>query len=218
MIALFIMMHAAGMPSVGKHFPGHGCVGFDSHTSRPISDKSEKQLKEIDLRPFVHLIEKNLLNAVMPGHVTYTDIDPDHPAGFSKIWLQDILRAQYNFHGLIISDCLSMDGADIGNMQMRATQALDAGCDMLILCNQTRELLLEVLQTITFAQTHASEQRIAAFKSNMMRFSQHNVRNSTSFASNVGLFAQTQPTAAIEMSTKSSDFTPNINASLSSRK
>ena len=114
----------------------------------------------------------NILGAVMPAHVTYTAIDASHAAGFSKIWLQDMLRDELGFQGMVLSDCLGMAGADIGNMNTRATQALEAGCDMLIVCNQTRELLYEVLQTVTFEQSPASMQRIETFKSNMARFAQ----------------------------------------------
>jgi len=164
-------MNKAGMPAVGKHFPGHGSVSADSHVAMPISDASEEQLRTGDLKPFVELITKGALGGVMPAHVTYTAIDANNPAGFSKIWLQDILREELHFQGLVMSDCLGMAGADIGNMNTRATQALEAGCDMLIVCNQTRKLLLDLLQTVRFEQSPASLQRIELFKSNMVGFS-----------------------------------------------
>lgn len=163
-------MNKAGMPAVGKHFPGHGSVASDSHTSMPVSNATENELRNSDLKPFISLIDHNLLAAVMPAHVTYTSIDPKHPAGFSKIWLHDILRKELKFQGLVLSDCLGMVGADIGNMNVRSTQALEAGCDMLIVCNQTRAVLHEVLQTVTFEQTPLSLQRIEKFKSTMARF------------------------------------------------
>lgn len=163
-------MSSACMPAVGKHFPGHGSFLSDSHVSQPIYDASEKQLRDVDLKPFAELIGKNLLSAIMPAHVIYTAIDAEHPAGFSKIWLQRILRDEFNFQGLVMSDCLGMAGADIGNMNTRANQALEAGCDMLIVCNQTRELLYEVLQTVNFEQSQESAQRITSFKKKMARF------------------------------------------------
>ena len=163
-------MNKAGMPAVGKHFPGHGSVLADSHTTMPISDATEEQLRNGDLKPFIELMSRQVLGAVMPAHVTYTAIDADKPAGFSKIWLQDILRHQLHFQGLVISDCLGMAGADIGNMNTRASQALEAGCDMLIVCNQTRALLLDVLQTVAVEQSPESAQRIEAFKRQMVRF------------------------------------------------
>jgi beta-N-acetylhexosaminidase len=164
-------MNSAGMPAVGKHFPGHGSVCADSHITMPVSDDLEEKLRNADLRPFIELISENLLGAVMPAHVTYPAIDPNNPAGFSQIWLQNILREELHFQGLIISDCLGMVGADIGNMDRRVNQALTAGCDMLIVCNQSRTLLNSLLQTLTCEQTKESRQRIAAFKSQMMRFS-----------------------------------------------
>jgi beta-N-acetylhexosaminidase len=164
-------MNKAGMPAIGKHFPGHGSVSADSHISKPTLDTPMEILEKKDLKPIVHLINKKLLAAVMPAHVTYTAIDADNPAGFSKIWLQDILRNTLNFQGLVLSDCLGMAGADIGDMSMRANQALEAGCDMLIVCNQSRALLYDVLQTVTFVQTEGSAERIEAFKCQMARFS-----------------------------------------------
>lgn len=164
-------MNAAGMPAVGKHFPGHGSIASDSHISMPVCELSKDKLIKTDLKPFIELMGKNILGAVMPAHVTYTLIDANHAAGFSKIWLQDILRHEFDFKGMVLSDCLGMAGADVGNMNTRATQALEAGCDMLIVCNQTRALLYEVLQTVTFEQSPASMQRIETFKSNMVRFS-----------------------------------------------
>ncbi len=164
-------MNKAGMPSVGKHFPGHGSVTSDSHITQPMLDKSAEDLRNTDLKPFIKLISQNKLDAVMPAHVTYTAIDPVAPAGFSKIWLDTVLRKELQFPGLVISDCLGMAGADIGNMNTRANQALQAGCEMLIVCNQSRELLYTVLQTVTFKQTEESLQRIEAFKSKMRYFS-----------------------------------------------
>lgn len=164
-------MNQVGMPAVGKHFPGHGSVSSDSHIAMPVSDASEEELRKGDLQPFIQLINRHLLGAVMPAHVTYTAIDAHYPAGFSKIWLQDILRNELQFLGLVLSDCLGMAGADIGNMHMRANQALEAGCDMLIVCNQSRDLLLEVLETVKFVQSPESAQRIEAFKRSMVRFS-----------------------------------------------
>ena len=165
-------MNEAGMPAVGKHFPGHGSIASDSHISMPICESSKDELINGDLKPFIELMGQHRLGAVMPAHVTYTAIDANHAAGFSKIWLQDILRKELDFKGMVLSDCLGMAGADIGNMNTRATQALEAGCDMLIVCNQTRALLYEVLQTVTFEQSPESMQRIEIFKSNMARFAQ----------------------------------------------
>lgn len=164
-------MNQTGMPAVGKHFPGHGSVSSDSHTSMPVCDKPFEELMQTDLKPFIELVNKKVLGAVMPAHVTYTALDKSNPAGFSTIWLQDMLREKLQFQGLVISDCLGMAGADIGNMNTRVHLALSAGCDMVIVCNQSRALLREVLQSVTYAQPQQSLQRIETFKKTMYRFS-----------------------------------------------
>ncbi|KTC91952.1 beta-N-acetylhexosaminidase [Legionella cincinnatiensis] len=164
-------MNAAGMPAVGKHFPGHGRVNSDSHITMPISTISFDELKVKDLKPFIELIKKGRLSAIMPAHVTYKAVDASKSAGFSTIWLQEILRHELGFTGLILSDCLSMTGADIGNLMTRTEEALKAGCDMLIVCHQPRPILLELLQTVAFPQSDESAARITHFKSQMFRFS-----------------------------------------------
>lgn len=163
-------MRVAGMPAVGKHFPGHGPVQADSHLTMPVCHSTRDKLNGWDLKPFSDLINKDHLDAVMPAHVTYAAVDSDYPAGFSSKWLQDILRHDLNFKGMIISDCLGMLGANIGDMQTRISMALDAGCDMLILGNQQREFLYETLQSINIDQTQDSAQRISVFKKGMSRF------------------------------------------------
>jgi beta-N-acetylhexosaminidase len=165
-------MNTAGMPAVGKHFPGHGTVAFDSHTAMPISSASIDELKSKDLKPFRELIKKGLLSAVMPAHITYKAVDANKPAGFSNIWLQEILRDELKFNNLVLSDCLSMTGADIGNLTTRAEEALKAGCDMLIVCHQPRKVLLELVQSLSFTQAAESAERINHFKGQMLRFSQ----------------------------------------------
>lgn len=171
-------MHAAGMPAVGKHFPGHGSVVSDSHIEKPMDDTPKEQFWNEDLKPFIRLINQKKLDGVMPAHVTYRAVD-SQPAGFSKIWLQDILRNELNFSGFIISDCLGMTGADIGDMQTRIHKALIAGCDMLILCNQSRELLSDVLKSTDFKQSQRSLDSIDAFKKKMLRFSKSQQENLT---------------------------------------
>ena len=168
-------MNDAGMPAVGKHFPGHGSIVSDSHIAMPTSSASLEELEANDLKPFSELINKGLLTAMMPAHVTYEAIDKNNPAGFSKIWLHDILRTKLGFKGLILSDCLSMKGADIGNLKTRAERALKAGCDMLIVCQQPRELLLELMRSLSVEQTPESAARITAFKKQMARFSKNHI-------------------------------------------
>jgi beta-N-acetylhexosaminidase len=163
-------MNKAGMPAVGKHFPGHGAITSDSHISMPASSATLNELKAKELIPFIELINKGILPAVMPAHVTYKTVDDTKPAGFSTIWLHDILRMELGFTGLVLSDCLSMKGADIGNLKTRAEEALHAGCDMLIVCHQPRELLLELLDNLTVIQSAESIMRITVFKNQMNRF------------------------------------------------
>jgi beta-N-acetylhexosaminidase len=128
-------MHRAGMKSTGKHFPGHGSVVEDSHIAMPIDLRSEQEIVDYDMRIFSEIHKQGLLDAVMPAHVIYPQVD-ELPAGFSKVWMQKYLRGKMQFDGVIFSDDLSMQGAvQIGNIAQRADAALVAGCDMVLVCN-----------------------------------------------------------------------------------
>ncbi|PKG39587.1 beta-N-acetylhexosaminidase [Psychromonas sp. Urea-02u-13] len=130
-------MQAMGMVSTGKHFPGHGNVKADSHVALPVDSRSLVDIMATDIAPFKSLIDKDLLTAVMPSHVVYEQCD-EQPAGFSAYWLQKVLRQQLGFSGVIISDDLSMHGASfVGNHVTRARSALDAGCDLILACNDS---------------------------------------------------------------------------------
>jgi beta-N-acetylhexosaminidase len=136
------LMHGlqlSGMANCGKHFPGHGFVKADSHTDIPVDKRSLKAIFADDAAPYRWL--STTMTSVMPAHVIYPKVDA-RPAGFSRKWLNDILRAQLGFGGAIFSDDLSMAGARlIDGKEVSYTQAavaaLTAGCDMVLLCNQS---------------------------------------------------------------------------------
>lgn len=137
---------AGGMAAVGKHFPGHGFAAADSHVAVPADPRPVKDLFAKDLLPYRAAIKAGLA-AVMPAHVIYPQADAE-PAGYSKYWLQDVLRGKLGFEGLIFSDDLSMEGAGTaGGIPERAKAALAAGCDMVLLCQnpQGQDELLESL-------------------------------------------------------------------------
>ena len=127
--ALVEGLHAAGMKSCGKHFPGHGHVAADSHVAIPVDERSLAQLQE-DIAAF----RLGRVDAVMPAHVIYPAVD-HRPAGFSPVW-QKMLREELGFDGVVFSDDLSMEGASVaGGILERVQAAWDAGCDMLLVCN-----------------------------------------------------------------------------------
>ncbi|HZE90709.1 MAG TPA: beta-N-acetylhexosaminidase [Rhizobacter sp.] len=132
------LMHGlllAGMANCGKHFPGHGFVKADSHVDVPVDKRSLKAILNDDAKPYEWL--STSLSSVMPAHVIYPRVDPQ-PAGFSARWLKDILRQQLGFTGAIFSDDLSMEGAKVAGAPVdAAVAALNAGCDMVLLCNQS---------------------------------------------------------------------------------
>jgi beta-N-acetylhexosaminidase len=127
-------LNAGGCAAVGKHFPGHGFIAADSHVDLPVDERTLDALLADDLVPFA-VLAKAGMEAVMPAHVIYPAVD-GVAAGFSRVWLQDILRGRLAFDGLIFSDDLEMAGAHgAGDIVARAEAAVAAGCDMVLACN-----------------------------------------------------------------------------------
>ena len=160
-------LRQAGMLACGKHFPGHGHVVADSHVAIPVDERSLAELAD-DLLPYRHL----KLDAVMPAHVIYSSIDA-RPAGFSAYWLK-MLREELDFDGVIFSDDLSMEGASVaGDIVARAEAALEAGCDMLLVCNapQAVDELLDRWQPAPDAQRSRRLERLASHQAAVDRLS-----------------------------------------------
>ena len=125
-------MNEAGMQATGKHFPGHGGIFEDSHISEPVDNRSYEKLLEIDLKPFIEL--KNNLGALMTAHITFPKVD-DICVSYSGIWIKKILKEKLTFEGIVFSDDLSMKGAGAFSMGEKAMKSIEAGCDMVLVCN-----------------------------------------------------------------------------------
>jgi beta-N-acetylhexosaminidase len=125
-------MNEAGMQATGKHFPGHGGIFEDSHISEPVDTRSYEKLLEIDLKPFIEL--QNNLSALMTAHITFPKVD-DICVSYSDIWIKKILKEKLAFEGIVFSDDLSMEGAGNFSMGEKALKSIEAGCDMILVCN-----------------------------------------------------------------------------------
>lgn len=160
--SLLLGLKQGGMHSVGKHFPGHGFVRADSHLDIPVDDREFVDIELCDLIPFRQMVNYGL-TAVMPAHVIYPRVD-NRPAGFSPVWLKQILRGQLGFDGVIFSDDLSMEGATVaGDIVQRAKAALSAGCDMVLVCNKP-ESADELLRGLDWEMPATSKARLAQMR------------------------------------------------------
>ncbi|MBF0220035.1 MAG: beta-N-acetylhexosaminidase [Gammaproteobacteria bacterium] len=149
----------AGMAAVGKHFPGHGGVTADSHLATASDGRLMADLRDEDLLPFRRCIE-NGLDGIMPAHVIFPQIDAQ-PAGFSRFWLQQVLRHELQFSGVIFSDDLTMEGASVaGDIIQRSRAALNAGCDMALICNRP-DLADKVLDGLVWQRDPVHAARLA---------------------------------------------------------
>lgn len=155
----------AGMANCGKHFPGHGFADADSHVAMPVDERSLDEILADDAAPYAWL--GAALTAVMPAHVIYPQVDRK-PAGFSKRWLQTILRRRLGFDGLIFSDDLTMEAATVaGGITARATAALKAGCDMVLICNRP-DLADELLASLEPPANPHLQRRLDALRPRVM--------------------------------------------------
>jgi beta-N-acetylhexosaminidase len=149
----------AGLANCGKHFPGHGYAHADSHVAMPTDERPLADILALDAAPYAWLGRS--LSAVMPAHVVYPAVDPN-PAGFSRKWLQTILRRRLKFDGLVFSDDLTMEAATVaGGIVARASAALSAGCDMVLVCNRP-DLADELLAGLVPPRNRHLTRRLAA--------------------------------------------------------
>jgi beta-N-acetylhexosaminidase len=166
-------MREAGMAAIGKHFPGHGSVLTDSHVEKPTDTRLLPEILQTDLVPFSALIKAGI-SAIMAAHITFPSVD-DRPAGFSRRWLQDILRKQLGFQGTIFTDDLNMAGAAISiNYADRVVAAREAGCDFALLCNN-REGVVQTLDNVNYAAHQVDKTKWGALLGDFSRtvFSQN---------------------------------------------
>lgn len=151
-------MHEAGMAAVGKHFPGHGGIPEDSHIAHPVDKRTLAAIEHDDLRPFRALIDR-FIPALMAAHVIFPAVD-ERPAGFSSIWIAQILRQHFGYQGAVFTDDLTMAAAGFaGEIEQRVEAALEAGCDMALVCNHP-ELADRVLANGQFEANPVRETRL----------------------------------------------------------
>ncbi|MBS9780714.1 MAG: beta-N-acetylhexosaminidase [Moraxellaceae bacterium] len=156
-------MKAVGMATTGKHFPGHGSVAPDSHFSQAVDERDFADIYQNDMQTFIQTMP--WLDALMPAHVIFNQVD-DKPAGFSSKWLQEIIRGKLGFDGVLFSDDLSMKAVhSVGGMAERVSSAINAGCDMALVCNDRTSAVeaLEIAKTLA----PPNQQRLAKMASHI---------------------------------------------------
>jgi beta-N-acetylhexosaminidase len=160
-LSFMLGMRKAGMAATAKHFPGHGSVAGDSHHMIPVDRRQFEQLSQQDLVPFRVMIAAGV-EGIMTAHVVYPEMD-EQPPTFSRYWLADVLRQQLGFNGLVFSDDLSMAGAKIaGDAPERARAAMAAGCDVVLVCNDS-DALDQVLDSLATTIISLPGKRLDAF-------------------------------------------------------
>jgi beta-N-acetylhexosaminidase len=151
-------LNATGCAATGKHFPGHGAVAADSHHELPVDRRALGDIDQKDMTSFRALIEDGI-ESLMMAHVRYSSVD-DIPASFSRRWIRSILRNQLKYNGAVFCDDLCMAGAKvIGDVAERARVALEAGCDMLPVCND-RAATIAVLDALPVKERRLSSARL----------------------------------------------------------
>lgn len=156
--AWILGMADAGMAAVGKHFPGHGSVEGDSHHVLPFDQRPLQDIMTLDVEAFRHVMATRL-DGVMMAHVVYSHVD-ENPAGYSKFWTTEILRSELGFEGVVFSDDLGMSAADtVGGYVERARSSLEAGCDMMLICNEPQGTI-EVIEAMPDYLDPASQLRL----------------------------------------------------------
>lgn len=163
-------MREAGMQAVGKHFPGHGSVVQDSHLAIPIDHRDLSTIEQDDMLAFTGMI-KSGMTAMMAAHIIFPQID-QLPVGFSRVWLQQILRERLGFTGVILTDDLNMEGANISaNYADRVCAAKEAGCDFALLCNN-RKGVIEVLNHLDHKKYEVNKEKWSLLQGNQHSFSE----------------------------------------------
>ena len=191
--ALIAGLTRGGAAAVGKHFPGHGFAGADSHVEVPLDPRTLSEIRATDLVPYRRLVRQ--LRGVMPAHVIYPEVD-QVPAGFSRIWLQEVLRNEIGCDGLIFSDDLSMEAASVaGGIVARAAAAISAGCDLVLVCNRP-EAADELLKGLRWSADNAPGDRLALMRSSRPYASLADARTDGAYQAALGALQSVVPTTA----------------------